>query len=237
MRVLIVTDNTLAAEALRRVLRHAPACRVIGYVNARVPCADMVAQAQPDVVVLDESVSTLGTLTRIREVRGEAADATIVLLTARMDPDWLAEATDAGIDAAIARTAHPTAVGVLVREVAAGNVFHAFAPAASRRQPEPIPVDLTARELEILQRVAAGASERDHRDGPVRDRADGQVPPLEHLPEARRRQPDAGEPLRASERPPRHAAAAGALRAPGPHPAGGLAVSVLKPRHGRSLEQ
>ena len=54
MRVLIVTDNTLAAEALRHVLRHAPSCRVVGFVYARGDFAPAVAEAAPDVVVFDE---------------------------------------------------------------------------------------------------------------------------------------------------------------------------------------
>jgi DNA-binding NarL/FixJ family response regulator len=158
MRVLIVTENPLAAEALRHVLRHAPTCRVIGYVNARNACGLAVAQAEPDVVVFDESPQQATTLTRIREIRSAAPGAKLLLLTAQMDAEWLTEASAAGIDAAISRTAQPTAVGVLVREVAAGNVFHAFAAGPPARQRQPLPVDLTSRELEILRLVAAGAS-------------------------------------------------------------------------------
>jgi len=75
-----------------------------------------------------------------------------------MEPDWLAEASEAGIDAAIAKIARPGSIGALVREVVRGNVFHAFA----RRAPAELPAlhELTARELEILQLVASGDSNR-----------------------------------------------------------------------------
>jgi DNA-binding NarL/FixJ family response regulator len=159
MRVLIVTESPLAAEALRHVLRHAPNSRVIGYVNARGACGPAVADLAPDVVVFDEMASQAHTLTRIREIRGAAPQAKLMLLTANMDADWLANAAASGVDAAVSRTASPAAVGVLVREVAAGNVFHTFASAApTAKKPTPIPVDLTARELEILRLVAAGSS-------------------------------------------------------------------------------
>ena len=71
----------------------------------------------------------------------------------------LGKATTAGIDAAIAKTAQAASVGMLVREVAAGNVYHAFmassTPSAEVSEAAEL---LTARELEILQLVAAGLS-------------------------------------------------------------------------------
>ena len=158
MRVLIIVDNALTAEAIRREMRHAPACRVIGYVNGRGPCAMAVAEAAPDVVLVDDMSAAESTLARIREVRAAIPAAKIVLLTIRMEAEWLAEASAAGIDAAIAKSVPPASVGQLIRAVASGNVFHTFARTHERhREPAGGP-DLTARELEILRWVAAGAS-------------------------------------------------------------------------------
>jgi DNA-binding NarL/FixJ family response regulator len=158
MRVLIIVDSTLTAEAIRREMRHAPTCHVMGYVNGRGPCGLSVADAAPDLVIVDDMSEEQMTLARVREVRAAIPAVKIVLLTARMEPNWLAEASHAGIDAAIAKTAPAATVGPLIREVAAGNVFHAFTPATTRREEPAGRVELTARELEILQRVAAGAS-------------------------------------------------------------------------------
>jgi DNA-binding NarL/FixJ family response regulator len=158
MRVLIIVDNALTAEAIRREMRHAPSCQVIGYVNGRRPCATAVADAAPDLVIIDDAGEAGSTLHRIREVRNTLPAAKVVLLTGRMEDGRLEEALSAGIDAAISKTAPPASVGLLIREVAAGNVFHAFArPAASNGAPSFVP-NLTARELEILRWVAAGAS-------------------------------------------------------------------------------
>ena len=73
-----------------------------------------------------------------------------------MDEHFLGEPANAGIDAAVAKTMHPGSLGVLVREVARGNVFHTFAPVALERSSEEF--GLTARELEILRLVAGGLS-------------------------------------------------------------------------------
>jgi DNA-binding NarL/FixJ family response regulator len=159
MRILIVAESALSAEAIRRALRYAPACQVIGYVDGRNPCGDPVAQSRPDVVVVDDMNAQANALSRVREVRSAAPDTKIVLLAADMEPTWLDKASAAGIDAAIAKTAHAASVGMLVREVAAGNVFHAFTPVAEAAVETSGAADmLTARELEILRLVAAGLS-------------------------------------------------------------------------------
>ena len=156
MRVLIIADNALAAEGIRRGLRHAPSCRVLGFANGRIPCAATVAEASPEVVVIDEMQDKQAAVARIREARGAVPEAKLLLLSVDMDATWLAEASGAGIDAAIAKTAHLASVGMLVREVAAGNVYHAFAPATVEPEETAAADMLTSRELEILRLVAAG---------------------------------------------------------------------------------
>jgi DNA-binding NarL/FixJ family response regulator len=158
MRLLIVARDAPAAEPIRRALRYAPTCRVIGWMDARNACMEAVLDARPDVVVIDESAGSAAAITWTREARAAMPDAKIVLLTQALDAALLAEAKGAGVDAAISKTASPASVGMLIREVVAGHVFH-FAPAqpeAPRTELEP--GLLTARELEILRHVARGLS-------------------------------------------------------------------------------
>ena len=138
MRLLIVADNPLAAEAIRRELRHAPSFAVLGYVDGRQPCGATVAEAQPDVIVVHEMAATDRTVQRIREARAAAPVAKIVLLSMDMEPATLAEAASAGVDAAISKRVQAGGLALLLREVVRGNVFHAFAPVvAERRAPRP----------------------------------------------------------------------------------------------------
>ena len=158
MRVVIVADHPMAAEAIRRGMRHTPGCQILGYVDGRRPCALPVANAKPDVVLVDEPTEPEGALGRIRELRSAAPEAKLVLLTPRMGADWLTDAATAGIDAAIAR-GNLESVGMLVREIALGNVFHIFrgGPVATKRN-DGSAEGITGRELEILRLVANGAS-------------------------------------------------------------------------------
>jgi DNA-binding NarL/FixJ family response regulator len=158
--ILIVADHAVAAEAIRRELRRGGPIKVLGYLDGGRSCATFVAQAAPDVVVFDEMRDAPCTLTRIREVRTAVPAAKLILLTLRMERQWLAEAVAAGVDAAIAKAIHPGSLGALLREVIQGNVFQTFAPGpVGRSCPEH--AGLTARESEILRLVAAGTSNAD----------------------------------------------------------------------------
>ena len=158
MRVLIVADNAVTANGIKLEMRHATGCRIVGFLSGRRSCGLIAAQEKPDVVLLDDMHDTQLTLVRIAELRRAVPEAKILLLTLCMDADWLAEASEAGIDAAVVKVARPGGVGTLVREIVRGNVFHAFASGATRSVPKNY--DLTARELEILRHAASGNSNR-----------------------------------------------------------------------------
>ena len=158
MRLIIVAQNAIAAEAIRRELRYVSGCKVLGYVNARRPNAALVADARPDVIVIDDSGSRDDALACVREIRSGAADAKLVLVTTRMEQEWLAATAAAGVNAVVAKSVATGSLGLLIREVAAGNIFHAFASTGGSTQAAPEGATLTIRELEILRRVAGGAS-------------------------------------------------------------------------------
>jgi DNA-binding NarL/FixJ family response regulator len=158
MRLMIVARDAPAAESIRRALRYAPTCRVIGWMDGRSHCSGPGPDAQPDVVVIDESVGPAAVMTWARDVRESMPEAKIVMLTQELDASLLADAEAAGVDAAISKTASPASVGMLIREVVAGHVFR-FAPSAPpAAMAELEPGVLTARELEMLRHVAAGLS-------------------------------------------------------------------------------
>jgi DNA-binding NarL/FixJ family response regulator len=155
MLVVIVTDNGFAAEAIRRSFRDTSGVRVAGYVDGRQACGAAVAEAQPDVVIVDEMTWASSAVARIAEVRRAVPSAKIVALTSQPAAPWLGDAIRAGAHASIAKTIQPNLIGPLVREIWEGTIHHAFttAPAALEEHQQ-----LTPRELEILRLVAAGAS-------------------------------------------------------------------------------
>ena len=154
--VLVVAEQPLSGEAIRYALRQARGCRVVSRLDGRTPCGDEIAKLRPDVILIDEMSSQRMTLMRIREARSASPAARVVLLTRELAAESLREATEAGADAAIGRDLDAASFMTLVSAVAAGQVYHAFTVVPSKAQAGRD--GLTARELEILQMVAAGAS-------------------------------------------------------------------------------
>jgi DNA-binding NarL/FixJ family response regulator len=158
IRVVVIADNAFVAEMIKRGLRHASGLHVVGYVDGRRPCGAATAAADPQVVVVDEMTRPDTAMLRIREISAAVPKAKIIVLGNRSEDLWLRDVVEAGAHAAIAKTVEPMTLGLLVREICAGTVFHAFAHRASTRRGSGAHADLTKRELEILKLVAEGAS-------------------------------------------------------------------------------
>jgi DNA-binding NarL/FixJ family response regulator len=154
-RLLIVADNTFAAQSIRLALRQTAGFQVIGFVDGMVPVSTRVAELLPDVVVIDDMQEPEHALARLRELAAQMPDAKRVFLTLRMDDETLEQVFEAGADAVIAKTVHPVSLGTLLREISRNAVVHmprrGVKEKSSRAQ-----CPLTDRELEILRLVAQG---------------------------------------------------------------------------------
>jgi DNA-binding NarL/FixJ family response regulator len=153
-RLMIVADHSLAVHAIRLALRQTAGFRVVGFFDGRGSIRQALLDLNPDVVVVDDMQHSANALARMREIAEAAPEAKSLLLTLRMDQDWLDEAFEAGVDAVVSKTVHPVSLGTLLREICQGTV-------ALRNQPRGAPparedCPLTERELEILRLVAEG---------------------------------------------------------------------------------
>jgi DNA-binding NarL/FixJ family response regulator len=153
-RLLIIADHSLVIHGIRLALRQTAGFQVAGFVDGRVPVTGTLERIAPDVVLMDDMQEPEHALARLREVAAVRPDAQCVLLTMRMDDEWLGEAFEAGAQAVISKSVHPVALGTLLREISQGNVVHRYQPPAPAVSEEECP--LTTRELEILTLVAEG---------------------------------------------------------------------------------
>jgi DNA-binding NarL/FixJ family response regulator len=153
-RLLIIADHSLVIHSIRLALRQTAGFQVAGFVDGRTSIAGALERVVPDIVLMDDMQEPEDALARLREVTEVTPEAQTVLLTARMDDDWVGQAFAAGAQAVISKSVHPVALGTLLRETAHGNVVHRYRPAPAEVQENECP--LTQRELEILGLVAQG---------------------------------------------------------------------------------
>jgi DNA-binding NarL/FixJ family response regulator len=159
VRVVIISESALGANSIRWCFKYSANLEVIGALDARRPCAESVRDVQAGVVLIDEMHARDVLLARIAELRAALPTVKLVLLARDMDTASLDEAARAGIDAAISRDVDPASLGMLVRQIGRGAIFHSFArPSTPKLQSTSCPDLLTAREREILRLVAHGYS-------------------------------------------------------------------------------
>jgi NarL family two-component system response regulator LiaR len=129
----------------------------------------LVEEHQPDVLVTElEPGAGEGGARAIREVRERSNRTKTVVVSARRDMGSIDAALDAGAAAYVTKTAHPEDIASAIRQAFDQSLFlanrgsthtapHAASAAAQREKPAP-DVDLTQRELTILQLAAEGHS-------------------------------------------------------------------------------
>lgn len=162
-RLVIVADNSLIVEAISVGLRKGGEFNILGFADPRRTSAATIVGAKPDVVLLDDMDRSECAVSLLRELKGANEQLSIVVLSVEMASDWLEYVFNAGATAIISKATQPVALATLLRETLNGHIYQKFAGAPSLDGrgtggvgSEDLP--LSARELEILQLVAAGST-------------------------------------------------------------------------------
>ena len=168
IRVFIVAASPLARAGLENLLA-ARDVEVVGS-NATIDdVADTLADAAPDVVLVDFSGEPVESALDSIAASGIASDVNVVLLGDGVTSAASTEALRAGIRAALPGDISPEQLVAALQAVASGLLVlhptHAKdgirAGAASPRALDELAEALTRRELEVLQMLAAGLSNKE----------------------------------------------------------------------------
>src|ERR1700748_581761 len=89
-RLMIVADNSFAAQSVRLALRQTAGFQVIGFMDGSSPLSPNVAELAPDVVVVDDTSEPADAIDRLEELTSILPAAKLVFLTMGMDDDRLA---------------------------------------------------------------------------------------------------------------------------------------------------
>jgi DNA-binding NarL/FixJ family response regulator len=153
-RLMIVTDNSFAAQSIRLALRQTVGFQLIGFVDGTQPLGLRATEAAPEVVVVDDMQEPEHAIARLEELAAKIPEAKRILLSLRMDDASLAAAFEAGAEAVVSKSMHPVSLATMLREISRDAVVHAPQRKAAGWARNDCP--LTDRELEILRLVAQG---------------------------------------------------------------------------------
>jgi DNA-binding NarL/FixJ family response regulator len=168
-RVLLVDDQQLVREGLRRILHPAEGFEVVGECSDGDEVLDAVARHRPDVVVMDVRMKRVDGVEATRRLRAQGATPPVIVLTTFDDDDVLSGALRAGAAGFQLKDAPGEELVRAVRAVAEGEAW--LDPAVTARvlaayRSTAVPDErasatlerLTARELDVLRWIAHGAT-------------------------------------------------------------------------------
>jgi DNA-binding NarL/FixJ family response regulator len=171
-RLFIIGDDEFMVQAMRFALRYTSGVSLFGVVEGHGSLRQAVREADPDLVAIDGVTEPASAPSRVLQVREEAPDAKILLLTAPLEAEAMEQVLDAGAMVFVCRARRIPDIAALLRDVgeprpqpvrtvpeAVGRPALQAVPAPAPATPvlrEPEPCPLTNRELEILKAVAEG---------------------------------------------------------------------------------
>ena len=168
IKVVIADDHSLVRQGLRRYLDMADDIEVIGEAANGEEAIALVEKAQPDIVLLDIRMPSMDGLEAARKIRERFPSVGAIMLTAYDDRQFVVEAVRAGARGYVLKARDAEHLIQTVRLVAGGNMVIdpqlvvALAEELSQAKERDRRAEtLTAREIEVLQLLAFGHTNRD----------------------------------------------------------------------------
>jgi two-component system response regulator NreC len=170
--VLLADDHGVLRAGLRMLLENQPEMTVIGEAGDGITALRLTQELSPDVLLLDISMPGMDGLQALLAIRVAAPDCRVLLLTMHEEEAILRQALQAGAAGYVLKKSAETELLSAIRAVARSEAFvdpgmtkvmiecYLGLPpdsAAARFEAE----SLTPREVEVLQLVAAGYTNRE----------------------------------------------------------------------------
>ena len=174
IRILLVDDQPLFRRAIATLLAGQPGFEVVGEGENGLEALELARRLTPDLVLLDIEMPVMNGVETTRRIREELPAIKVVILTVSEEDDHFFDAIRYGAHGYLLKDLRPEQLYDLLRAVMrdetplspsiAGRLLREFREDSERRrvvQPEESGPGLTRRELEIMQLVADGLSNKE----------------------------------------------------------------------------
>jgi DNA-binding NarL/FixJ family response regulator len=158
--VVLVDDHNLVRLGFRRILEDEPDLEVVAEASNGDDAVTLARKLRPDVIVMDCALPGTSGLAATKTILREFPEQLILMLSMHAEDTLVRQAIDAGARGYVLKNAEDIGLGSAIRRVAAGEIV--LSPGVSRSPTLKGDRDskLTTRELEVLQLIADGHSNK-----------------------------------------------------------------------------
>jgi len=168
IRILIVDDHAVVRKGIRALLATEPTLEIVGEAEDGLEAVGKYGELKPDVLLLDLLMPKMSGIEVIRELKEKYSNIKILVLTSFAADEQVFPAIKAGALGYLLKDTQPEDLINAIRQVYQGESFlsppiarmvlqEVFQPGEKPLSPDP----LTRREIEVLQVLAKGKSNRD----------------------------------------------------------------------------
>jgi DNA-binding NarL/FixJ family response regulator len=159
--VLLVDDHSLVRRGFRRILEDEPDIVVAGEASDGAEAVRLAQQLRPKVIVMDCALPGMNGLDATRLILENSPQSLVLMLSMHPEETWVRQALEAGARGYILKNAVDVELGAAVRRVAAGETVLDSQLKRSSALKGERNAGLTPRELEILQMIVDGKSNKE----------------------------------------------------------------------------
>ncbi|MEG9434637.1 response regulator transcription factor [Edaphobacter sp. HDX4] len=160
IRILVVDDHHVVRQGLVALLNIMPEIQVIGQAADGAEAIRLYRELQPDVTLMDLQLPGLSGVEAIRRVRQDDPSARFIVLTTFDGDEDIYRALEAGARAYLLKGMTVEELTSTIRIVHAGKTR--ISPGIAEKLAERMGGQtLTAREHDVLERIAAGRSNKE----------------------------------------------------------------------------
>ncbi len=160
IRVMVVEDHHVVRQGLIALFSTIPEIEVVGSAMDGMQAVEMFRKVVPDITLMDLRLPKLGGVDAITKIRKEFSGARIIVLTTFDGDEDIYRAMRAGAKAYLLKGMDADELLKTIHAVHSGK-GRISAPIAEKLAERINSQELTTRELEVLERIVAGRSNRD----------------------------------------------------------------------------
>lgn len=158
-RIMIIDDHPIIRGTIANVLRADPELDMVGECGDGEDGLRMVLAESPDLVILDLDLPRLDGLSMIRRIRAQNLKTSILVLSAKPEHVMASYTRSAGANGYVSKGREISELITALKTVLFG--YECFPVDTTHGASDNGLKSLSAREVEVLQHLARGASNRD----------------------------------------------------------------------------